>query len=214
MPRGRPKGSKNKPKTEGVPAPIGHNKGPRPEKPALSPDQERVLLIGNVSKIEALKEEMREVNSRLRHAYKAAKADGFEKRDIEEFIRIRDMDAGEYADEIARRHRYVVWAGKGDQLDLEDLLKRPERGPAWQRGFDAGARGDAASGGGYAGVERDEWMRGWHAADEARRSLIREVTEAELDEGDPFAASETLSDEEWERAAPADEGEEIADAAE
>lgn len=162
----RTKGSKNKPKTPKAetaaaePARgIGDNSG-------LTDDQRKVIFFQHKRRCRELKEALDTANSRLKLAYKAAKADlGDDAAKDIKFALSADTPEGEEKAkaEMERRARILVWLGASAQLDLfgaTDLT--PEIDRARAAGKLAGMQGETCSPPfDHTVPQHDAWMDGW-----------------------------------------------------
>ena len=100
---GRPLGSRNKPKDET--AAIGDNSAVK----ELSPEQKRSLLLRACEQITPLKDEIATVTGEIRQIYRAYKADGIPKKDIDFAMSIRKMETDEVIALADRNMQIMVW---------------------------------------------------------------------------------------------------------
>lgn len=102
-------------------------------------DQEaKALFLRALPKIADLKAKLNTANANLRNAYKAAKADGFLKKDFDVAFEIQGAE-GEKAKKaaIARELTIAKWLGCDLGVQL-DLFLEPTRVPAADRAFEEG----------------------------------------------------------------------------
>jgi hypothetical protein len=156
-------------------------KAPAKASPAVaaartSPDTDKeakALFLQALPKIADLKAKLNTANANLRNAYKAAKADGFLKKDFDTAFQIQGAD-GEKAKKaaIARELTIAKWLGcdLGSQLDLfvEDT-RVPAADRAFEEGQAASMKGETAKPDYHPSTEQyRQFMAGYHADQEQR----------------------------------------------
>ena len=105
---GRPLGAKNKSKEAG----IGDNI-------ELTQEQKRNLLLRACEQIAPMKEELASIVDDMRQVYKAYKADGIPKKDIDFALQLRKMDSDEVVERIMRHSQIIEWVHPGVQAELD-----------------------------------------------------------------------------------------------
>lgn len=181
----RPKGSKNKPKFDETGAPIKATRKPRDgngatisaqarqprvpntaagKPPELSNSEFRSLLLRNADKIGSLKEKVESATGTMRAAYKAAKADGIPKKDIDLVLELRKSEREDVAAAAARRARIIEWIWPGFAKEMQVQPVVPHDDDTFTEGKEAGKAG---SNGNHpypsGGLKAENWLRGWHA---------------------------------------------------
>ena len=110
---GRPPGSRNKPK-DATEAGIGDNSAVK----ELTPDQKRSLLMRACEQITPLKDEIATASGEIRQIYRAYKADGVPKKDIDFALSLRKMGAESVLDMVERNAQIIEWIHPGVQAEL------------------------------------------------------------------------------------------------
>lgn len=131
--------SKNKKTSDTVKAPGKASPAVAAAKKNPDTDQEaKALFLQALPKIADLKAKLNTANANLRNAYKAAKADGFHKKDFDTAFQMQGAD-GEKAKKAAMARELTIakWLGcdLGSQLDL---FLEDARVPAADRAYDEG----------------------------------------------------------------------------
>ena len=162
-------------------------KAPAKASPAVaaatkSPDTDKeakALFLQALPKIAELKAKLNTANANLRNSYKAAKADGFLKKDFDTAFQIQGAD-GEKAKKaaIARELTIAKWLGcdLGSQLDLfvEDT-RVPAADRAYEEGQAASMKGETANPDYHPATEQHrQFMAGYH--DDQERRLTKGIT--------------------------------------
>lgn len=109
---GRPLGSRNKPKDE---ATIGDNS----EIKLLTPEQKRTLLMRACEQIAPMKADVASIVGELRTVYKAYKADGIPKKDIDFALSLGDMEDAEVVALATRTAQIIEWVHPGVQAEID-----------------------------------------------------------------------------------------------
>ena len=167
---GRPKGSTNKPKTDGNSAKApksGPQETPHQNSAPLTDDQAHALLDQSARSYAKALEAKKRYDAELKLVCKAIKADGVKLSDVKLYIEAATEEGQEAirkrAEDIARIARWRNFA-VGHQADMFD-----EGSPTTNRSFVAGR--EAGMGGEKAEVplnyDSENWMAGWHAGQEA-----------------------------------------------
>jgi len=118
---GRPLGSRNKTKEgeaymhAGVEPGMGDNSAPR----ELTLEQKRSLLMKACDEILPMKLDFAALAGEIRQAYKAAKADGIPKKDIDFALQLKGMDRDSIIDRITRHSQIIEWLHPGVQAELQ-----------------------------------------------------------------------------------------------
>jgi len=110
---GRPLGSRNKPKDEAE-AGIGDNSAVK----ELTPEQKRSLLMRACEQISPLKDEIATVTGEIRQIYRAYKADGIPKKDIDFALSLQKMEPSEVVALADRNMQIIEWIHPGVQAEL------------------------------------------------------------------------------------------------
>lgn len=167
----------------------------------LTDAQQQALLAQHVKAVKGWKDELASVNSRLRTAYKSAKADGFPKKDID-FALALENDKGQILEDRARQQQIAKWMSHpiGHQLSMFDQDPRPLNEKAYDDGHAAGLMAKDMSSNPYdvTSKQGQEWLRGWHDGqaktkdeffEEIRRNNKMAAAENEppASQDDPFA---------------------------
>jgi hypothetical protein len=109
---GRPLGSRNKPKDE---AGIGDNS----EVKELTLEQKRSLLMRACEQISPMKADVASIVAEMRALYKAYKADGIPKKDIDFALSLHNMDEAEVVALATRTARIIEWVHPGVQAEID-----------------------------------------------------------------------------------------------
>ena len=118
---GRPLGSRNKAKDgeaymhAGVEPGMGDNSAQR----ELTPEQKRSLLMKACDEILPMKLDFAALAGEIRQAYKAAKADGIPKKDIDFALQLRGMDRDTLTERITRHSQIIEWIHPGVQAEMQ-----------------------------------------------------------------------------------------------
>lgn len=168
----------------------GHNSG-------LTENQERALFFDHLNKIQSSKEELEKFKAAHARLFKAAKADGFTKKDLEYALRLRadDSNGEELLEERRREVRIAKWLQHpvGTQIDLfdEDRTTAVER--AKELGKNAGMEGKSCIAP-YDGStdQAQAWIEGWHEGQKA----IFDIKKKKSDEDTPIVKAAAESDDE------------------
>lgn len=176
----RPKGSKNRKKSDDTAAPpaengIGHNGGP----PELTDDQRQALFFGHLKKVRTFKEKIASLSGELRAQYKLAKAEiGDDARASINDALLLETDEGQAKMEaaIARQARVARWMAV--PLGAQPDFFNTDMAPATDRAFDAGKaarlKGEPLKPPHDPSVPQfDAWSRGWHAGQQALNDAQR-----------------------------------------
>jgi hypothetical protein len=158
---------------------IGSSVGANGLTPSLSEEQAEALMRHHMGKVRRLREQLSSVNSNLRNALKTAKADGYQKYEIDYALAL-EKDAEDGSGEmLARRRREAQiarWMGHaiGSQPDMFAETEEQVVMTATKE-FDAGRR---------AGMEGEtlkvpDWVQeptqftaGWHKGQELLQSTL------------------------------------------
>lgn len=186
----------------------GHNSG-------LSENQERALFFDHLNKIQSSKEELEQVKAAHARLFKAAKADGITKKDLEYALRLRadDSNGEELLEERRREVRIAKWLQHpvGTQIDLfdEDRTTAVER--AKELGKNAGMEGQTCISPYDGSTEQAQaWIKGWQEGQKA----IFDIRQKQADEEAPIlkaAESPDGEDDDFNEAIAGDAGEEEGD---
>lgn len=203
MARGRPKGSKNKPKSEAQ-APeagngIGHNKPPAD----LTEDQRQALAIQHKKSYQAALAVKKEADAKFKHACKLAKAElGDDAVDLIKDMILLESEEGEATlrarAERARRAAIYMAAPLGAQFDFFE-----DRMPATERAFAEGKR-DAMAGEPLTNPydpsvpQNNSYAEGWHAGQKALVEA-QKMRDAEVSDAPAVSPEEAAALEEIER---------------
>lgn len=150
---------------------LGHNGGPAD----LTPQQQRALFFHHLSAVAARKEKIASATGELRAALKAAKADGFTKKDIDFALSLENDEDEKMVEQRKREQEIAAWCGHpiGTQADLFDVDRTPIVERAAAEGRKAGAEGQSSSTNPYDGEAGQVWLREWHAGqDDLRQAFI------------------------------------------
>jgi len=166
--------SKNKKTAQTVKAPAKASPAVAAAKKSPDTDKEaKALFLQALPKIAELKAKLNTANANLRNSYKAAKADGFLKKDFDTAFQIQGAD-GEKAKKaaIARELTIAKWLGcdLGSQLDLfvEDT-RVPAADRAYEEGQAASMKGETANPEYHPATEQHrQFMAGYHDDQEKR----------------------------------------------
>ena len=155
----RPKGSKNRAKSDEPSPSAGHNS-------ELTEAEKAALLVQSIVKIEAIKVEQATLRTDMQNERKRLISYGFESWEIDYALKLRK---NKESDEIDRRRREAQIARFlshpiGTQPDLlDDLDRTPAVDRAYAEGKVAGAEGKTRTSPHSPGTEQDQsWLKGWH----------------------------------------------------
>lgn len=155
----------------------GHNSG-------LTENQERALFFDHLNKIQASKEELEKMKASHARLFKAAKADGINKKDLEYALRLRadDSNGEELLEERRREIRIAKWLQHpvGTQIDLFDADRSTAEEKAFELGKNAGMEGETCIAP-YDGSSKQAqaWIKGWHEGQAAIFAIRKKKTEEE-----------------------------------
>ena len=166
----------------------GHNSG-------LTENQERALFFDHLKKIEASEEELKKMKASHARLFKAAKADGYLKKDIEFAMRLRadSSDGEEMVEERRREMRIAKWLQHpvGTQMDMFDKDRTTAVEKAFELGKNAGMEGQTCiSPYDASGKQSEAWIKGWHEGQEA----IFAIKKKKADEESPIIQAAEQSD--------------------
>jgi hypothetical protein len=163
--------------------------GPGHNKPDLTDDEKRVLLLRPVERILALKQQQKDLNEEIKDERRRLKSDGFTKVEIDYAIFLRSSSEKDALDKRQAQANIARWLGHpvGHQADLfgDGIDRTPDIDLAYQVGKNAGILNveckvpDRWS---EASEQGQRWMQGWHDGRELAESPgIKLLTERELD---------------------------------
>lgn len=189
--RGRPPGSKNKPKTEasnGLKGPgrpaggLGHNGAPV----ELTDAAEHSLLVKHSALIREVDSKIAGLRKERKELVGAAKAEGIAAGSIAEFNKMLTQDPEDVQKGIERSIKLARWTGNGVQTNLFDYIKSSpaEETRPYIEGFRAGVEGKPAKCD-YAGPAAQDFLRGHSDGAKSLAEALAKVG-AEEDEADPF----------------------------
>jgi ribosome modulation factor len=170
----------------------GHNSG-------LTETQERALFFDHLNKIQASKAELEKMKASHARLFKAAKADGITKKDLEYALRLRSDDSNgeELLEERRREIRIAKWLQHpvGTQMDMFDKDRSTAEEKAFELGKNAGMEGKACIAP-YDGSTKQAqaWIKGWHEGQAAIFDIRKIKTEEEAPIVKTAAAPEGASD--------------------
>ena len=165
--RGRPRGSKNKPRTPSIPpsgeppqadnpnAVSGGNSPPvapakvvpKVSKEPLTDEQEHALLAHHTKNYEIALKAKKDADAEFKNVCKIAKAEGVGLKSIKDYIDFQAVGGAEkLREEIERKHRIARWAGipVGTQLSFfEEADREPIDDKVRAEGKRAGLKGEA-----------------------------------------------------------------------
>ncbi|MBO6511538.1 MAG: hypothetical protein JJ979_24160 [Roseibium sp.] len=155
----------------------GHNSG-------LTDNQERALFFNHLKKIKASKEKLEELKASHARLFKAAKADGFLKKDMEFALRLQgdDSNGEELLEERRRQQRIALWLQHpvGTQMEMFDEDRTPATEKAFELGKNAGMEGQTCISPYDASTEMSQaWINGWSEGQKAIFDIQKMQTEEE-----------------------------------
>lgn len=165
---GRPKGSTKKAQSEPK-EPKVPKAASSVERPNMTPDQERALLMQAVNKVLPLNKKIESLIVERRALYKQIKAeDGITAKDINETIHLRTGDPEKIKADLERKIQLVEWTHPGIQAELFGATDRtPSIDKADALGEAAGFAGEACSPPYGAGSPQGQkWIAAWHRGQE------------------------------------------------
>ena len=200
---GRKPGSKNAPRDPSAPkrtrkkadapasngsAGLGHNR------PELTPDEKRVLLVTAIEKIvkveDALKEHSKNERAKIKQERKRLFADGFAAVEVDYALLLARSTDAEVLDRRKREADVARWLGHavGHQADMfgDGVDCTPGVDAAFENGKNAGIKGDTCKvpdRWSEASEQGQRWMEGWHEGQKLLMSDgIKLLTERHNDE--------------------------------
>jgi ribosome modulation factor/uncharacterized protein (UPF0335 family) len=151
---------------------IGDNSGEPETLEKLTDEQQRVLFVQHVVKIERLKAELdaatSDIKAAIKDAYKIAKEESCSKKDIDFALRLRKNPDDEEVEQRRREAQIAAWVNHpiGTQPDLfagDGVDRTPSVEKAYEAGKMAGLEGAVCSPPHADNTEQGQrWLQGWH----------------------------------------------------
>ena len=182
---GRPKGSKNRPKSETEsspqPRPATTDHAKAASKTDLTDDQLHSLTAHHSQHYAKALAAKKLADAAFKNVCKLAKAEGVSVDDIKTYI---DLDSEEgqarLRAKVEAAARIARW--KGASLGTQFSLFDESETNSFQAGKEAGMAGHAAKA--PAGRDVNEWMRGWQVGQQANLARIKQQKQEDADEFD------------------------------
>lgn len=135
----------------------------------------QALFLDHFAKITEQRKKADKANSDLRNLYKKAKADGFTKKEIDYAVDLMKDEDDKMVQERLRQQQIARWMGHkiGTQGELFEAADRtPILEKAKAEGFRAGSMGAGSSTCPYEGQQGQEWLKGWHEAQDTLKQAF------------------------------------------
>lgn len=149
---------------------IGHNA-----------DRERALLVHHLEEINKLESKMATAKAKVAGAYKAAKADGILKKDIQFAQDLHKDDDNDMLNRRARERQIALWFQHpiGTQTELFDVDRTPVIERAFEAGKTAGMAGkDCKSPHAENTEQGQKWIEGWQLGQTAIFNIKKTETDS------------------------------------